>query len=798
MGKSDLKKTFLIYLLFFFSGMSALMYEVIWMKDLTLVMGNTVHSTTTVLAGFMAGLALGSFFFGRLVDKSDRSPLTLYAYLELGIGLFAFAFPFLIQTFKTVYIFLHHLLGLNLLIFTILRFLVSFALLLVPTILMGATLPVLSKYVEEGYDNIGKRIGLLYAINTLGAVVGILSTGYVLLGLSGIKATTKTAIMINLFVAFLAILLEKKQSQKQSIKESPLITQQKSIPHLTYDNLPLGMNRIALIAYFFSGFLALGYEVLWMRVFIPFLYSSTYSFSTMLAAFLVGLSVGSWIFSRYVDRWKALLNALGWIQIWIGSLTLSSIFSFLIYYRVFSSYLDLALEQMTIFSFLINFLYFIIILIPPCLLMGGVFPLIIKMISQGDTHFIGTKVGSVYFANTIGAILGSVTTGFIFIPLLGLHLSLKIFILANLLLGITLLFISRLKNEKTVRSFLGGLIAVGLVVIITLSGGNVFLTVLKEQLTNKWGENDLIYYKEGSTATVSVTEGKKDRMRLLHVNSIAITGRSLSPKLMAHLPVLLHPNPQKALVICFGMGTTFRSLAAHGLEVQGVELVPEEIETFPLFYKDAAELLKDSRNRIEINDGRNHLELTRAKYDIITVDPSPPLYSSGMVNLYTPEFYSLCRDRLTPGGVMSMWIFLPTCHTSEFQMLLKSFVTVFPHTTVWRAPYIPGIFAIGTKEKLQVNMETLRKRMQSHRIQDDVRGFILENVPFDESYLLNLFMFNSQRTLELVKNGPDLTDDTPYIEHPLVTWWLNPSKLDVSRLFSMRKDDVREYLLPSP
>jgi spermidine synthase len=266
---------------------------------------------------------------------------------------------------------------------------------------------------------------------------------------------------------------------------------------------------------------------------------------------------------------------------------------------------------------------------------------------------------------------------------------------------------------------------------------------------------------------------------------------------MAHLPLLLHPNPQKALVICLGMGTTFRSMAAHGIDVQGVELVPEEIETFPLFYDDAAQLLKDPRNNIEINDGRNHLELTRDKYDIITIDPSPPLYSSGMVNLYTPEFYRLCRDRLTPKGVMCMWFFLPTCHTSEFQMLLKSFMTVFPHTTIWRSPYNYGIFAIGTKEKLQIDLETFRQRIQSRTIQEDVKGFLWGNSQFDENYLLNLFMFNSQRIWRLVKNGPDLSDDTPYIEHPLVTWWFNPTKIDVKRLFNMRKDDFREYLVSS-
>lgn len=787
MARNRLSGTFLIYVLFFFSGMSALMYEVIWMKELTLIMGNTVHSTATVLAAFMAGLALGSLLFGRLVDKLSISPLRFYAYLELGIGLFAFAFPFLLKGFQTLYIPLHHFLGLSVLVFTIFRFIVSFILLLAPTILMGATLPVLSKHVEEGYVNIGKKIGLLYAINTLGAVVGILSTGYLLIGLSGIKSTTSLAIMVNLLVALLAFLLGMRERPKQREVTS----------ELTVDDLPVSLNRIALATYFLSGFAALAYEVLWMRVFIPFLHSSTYSFSTMLAAFLTGLAVGSWVFSYFVDRCKSLLSTLGWTQLWIGGLTLASILSFLLYYRLFSSYLDLALEDMTTTSFLINFLYFFIILIPPCLLMGGVFPLIIKIISQGTTSRIGSRVGNAYFANTIGAILGSATAGFIFIPLLGVHRSLVLFIVINVLLGLVLLFFSRVKKEKAARISLGGLLVGGVIIMIALLGENAFLTVLKEQVTHEVGKNDLIYYKEGTTATVSVVEVKRNKVRLLLVNSIIITGKGLTTKLMAHLPLLLHPHPRKALVICFGMGTTFRSLAAHGIEVHGVELVPEEIETFPLFYEDAAQILKDPHNKTEINDGRNHMLLTHEKYDIITVDPSPPLYSSGMVNLYTPEFYRLCRDRLTHNGVMCMWFFLPSCHTSEFQMLLKSFMSVFPHTTIWSSPHIYGVFAIGSKEKLQINKETLRQRIQSRAIQDDVRGLLRKNIPFDEDYLLNLFMFNSQRTWRLVKDGPALSDDTPYIEHPLVTWWIDPGKLDVKRLFGMKKDDFREYLVPT-
>lgn len=240
----------LIYPIFFFSGMSALIYEVVWMKELTLIMGNTIHSSTTVLAAFMAGLALGSIYFGHLVDRTLISPLKYYAYLELGIGLFAFIFPFLINGFQTVYISIHNYMGLSRSVFIILGFIVSFILLLVPTILMGATLPVLSKYVEEGYENIGKKIGLLYGVNTLGAVLGILVTGYLLIGLIGIKVPTFLAIMINLMVSIFALLLEMKERKKVLNKESPGIANHHDVTAETSsDDFHGSLKRIATATY---------------------------------------------------------------------------------------------------------------------------------------------------------------------------------------------------------------------------------------------------------------------------------------------------------------------------------------------------------------------------------------------------------------------------------------------------------------------------------------------------------------------------------------------------------------------
>jgi len=375
----------------------------------------------------------------------------------------------------------------------------------------------------------------------------------------------------------------------------------------------------------------------------------------------------------------------------------------------------------------------------------------------------------------------------------------------NVLLGLYLLFYGYKIKERAAKIPVWGISAGMIIIVAALFGGNVFLTVHEHHITHfltkklgyKRAQNNLIYYKEGTTGNVSVVELQRTKNRFLLVNSIFISGMDINTKLMGHLPCLLHPDPRSALVICFGQGTSFRSLAAHGIEVQGVELVPEEIETFPLFYENAPKFLRDSRYQIEINDGRNHLLLTRKKYDVITVDPSPPIYSSGAVNLYTPEFYRLCRERLSPRGVLCMWFFLPSCRTAEFQMLLKSFMTVFPDATIWKSPTAYGVFGIGTKEKLRIDGETLRLRIQNQAVQNDVKGSLQKDVTFDENYLFDLFMFNSRTAWEMVRDGPDLSDDKPYIENPLVTWWLYPGRLDFRKVFLKKKDDLRDYLTPS-
>lgn len=786
----------IIYLLFFLSGGTALIYEIIWIKELTLIMGNTVYSSTTVLAAFMGGLALGSILLGRYIDSSKISPLKLYAVLELGIGLFALSLPYLLAGFNPLYSWIYQASSFNTHLITFLKFMISFCFLLIPTFLMGGTLPILSKYIVSSFHHLGRRTGTLYAINTFGAVMGTLLTGYLLIGLIGIKATTYLAVVINLFLFVFAYLLSTL-----SVKASPIenkIDYKTSLQDEFTDEYSKMSITLVLIIYALSGFTALAYEIIWMRVFIPFLSSSIYSFTTMLVAFLFGLSLGSWVCSRFVDLENKLIPSLGMVQILIGFFSLLSLILFYLFYLIFSKQLNLALENMNTWAFLITIGFYFFILLPPALLMGSVFPLVIKICSKKKMKLIGTTVGDIYFINTIGAISGSLITGFFLIHWLGVQGTFILMVALNTLGGLVLIAIS-LKAKGQIRLVLASSLIVIFTLILATNSKNIFFKVLIDRLNNlnMLDKNSkIIYYREDTTANICAVEYSKGAKNLL-INSIPITGTALETKLMAHLPLLLHRKPKKGLVICFGMGTTFRSAYLHGIDLQAIELVSNLIECFPLFYEDAQTILDDPITKVIINDGRNHLLLTQEKYDIITVDPSPPLYSSGTVNLYTQEFYQLCRQRLTDDGIFCMWLWIPSCRESEFKMLVKTFISVFPHTTVWSGVYKFGIYLIGSNQKISIELPSLARRIQNPLIQKDMKQLIKHQIKIDDQFILSLFLFDEETAWDFVKDATILTDDHPYTEYPLLTWWKDKKKIDIATIMS-RKSDVRKLIKKSP
>src|SRR5215470_13457985 len=422
-----------VLVLCFLSGISGLLYEVVWARMLHLLFGDTVLAVSTVLASFMAGLALGSFWIGRYIDRR-QSVLAVYALLEAGIGLSALAFPVVLQALTPLYIWLHQSLSSSVWLFSLVRFLLAFSLLCLPTALMGATLPVLSRYLVQTSDTLGRSVGVLYALNTGGAVLGCFLAGYVLIGSVGLSRTVWIGAALNFAIAFIACVgqrwIETPGARTASAPGDPV-----PVAGFFYDDTIV---RRVLWSFALAGFAALSYEVIWTRALTFFVGNSTYAFSAMLTTFLCGLALGSALVTRFSDRSRNVLALLGALQVGIGVYgVLTIVVLGRLFYRLdgwwegFSNaYWGAPLG--------LTFLKTFVVILPPTLCMGATFPLVTKIVTDGP-QAVGRGVGGAYACNTLGAILGAWVAGFVAIPLVGIHHSLALTALLSVGIGGVLL-----------------------------------------------------------------------------------------------------------------------------------------------------------------------------------------------------------------------------------------------------------------------------------------------------------------------------------------------------------------------
>jgi spermidine synthase len=369
----------------------------------------------------------------------------------------------------------------------------------------------------------------------------------------------------------------------------------------------------------------------------------------------------------------------------------------------------------------------------------------------------------VYAVNTVGAIFGSFLAGFVLIPLIGSKNSMLALILLSICCGIFLLFLSVRHEGASAANY-----ATAGILILPLAGipfGNDLMKTLSVRLMEgrtgrAW---DVIAFHEDATAAVAVAEDEEGT-RLLTVNGISMTYKHVDTQLMAHLPLALQQDPQKALIVCFGMGTTFVSARRAGMEVDFVELCPDVVKAFSYYQDDPSMLTEPGANAI-IADGRNYLLLSDKKYDLITIDPPPPPYSAGTVNLYTKQFYELCKERLTPEGVVCQWIPMYASTEAQYKMLVRTFLEVFPHASVWGSVNRLGAYLIGSPEKLDIDRKSFVAYFERPEIKRDLSVYVEESLEGRE--LLSLLILNEDMARYYVQDAPVLTDDMPLIEFPL-------------------------------
>jgi len=758
-----------VVVFFYLSGTCALIYEIAWTRMLTLVFGNTTFAVSTILSSFMMGLAIGSYVYGRYIDRKG-APLRIYGLMELGIAVFAIVFPALIVLLTKQNVLLSHVFSSSRLTLRAVQIALYFTILLVPASLMGATFPVVGKFVVERLSTLGTRLGLLYAVNTFGAVSGCLIAGFLLIKHVGLDATTYLAAAANITIALAAIRLSARVGEHRS--PSPPAPDEPE-PSGAEAAAPVYSERVArytAIAFGISGFCALGYQVLWNRVLVFFTGVTTYAFSAMLATFLTGIALGSLLVVRLIDGRRDLLKLLATCQLGIGLFAYLSVV--LLGYRTELGFDRLLRAELGFgFGMGVSWAKFlwqlfgnsVLIMAVPTLLMGASFPLAGRICSRSFAT-AGQSIGGIYSINSLGSALGSLVAGFVIVRWLGIERGIAVLALLNVLVAAVLfLHVPTLRTSQR-RAVAAVSVCLGLFAFgeTLMAPSTLLRDVLLEDVERaRPGPWSAKHHSEGLTSTVTVLREGTRGDRYLYLDAFESAGTSSTYKymsLLGHLPMLLHEDPKEVLVIAFGTGTTSGAVGMHEHErLDIVEIESDVLESAPLFRAVNRGVLDDPRTRTIIDDGRNHVLTTQERYDVITLEPLLP-YFPAAVHLYTKDFYELSLARLKPGGIVCQWLPNHSQSLGDYRELLMAFAEAFPHTYVWD---IEGASAfVGSNRELALDVATLRRRIGRSRVRAD-----LEQVDFASAEsLLSHLILAGEDVRRFAAPARPVTDDRPSVE----------------------------------
>ncbi len=706
-----------VLLLFTLSGVSGLIYEIVWIRQLSHLLGGTSYAIATVLAAFMGGLALGSRFYGPRADRCER-PLLLYAKLEFGIaGLGALAYLLMLATPPAYAAVADALPGP---VLALLRVLIAATLLLPPTFLMGGTLPVLSRFVVTDRERLGRGLGLLYAVNTLGATLGSFLAGFALVATLGLDGCIILAAGLNVLIGAAVWTTFRGQtplplaeaepalSAPAQARPEPLKSPRKRAKRKADAKEPPSaeLPYVLLAAIFaLSGFASLGYELYWTRALQHFLGNSTYAFSAMLSTFLLGLAAGGWLGGRLADRAASPARALAWVQTAVGVaalLTLLLIWEWLprVESSIWISKRELSWNAYLARRFAVAFL----VMAPVTFLTGMTFPLV-NRIGIASLARLGRGVGGLYFANTLGAILGSLAAGFLLLPLFGAKGALLATALLSVLLGLTV-HLGRARRGALEPWLAAAIFVLLLAAAPKLAGsGRALLADTQEA-----GDAVLFAAEDHAAETRVYRKRSGDLHMSVDGHHIGGTKEAIArkEKIIAHLPMLLRPDAKSCLSIGLGSGITLGTLALYEeLEILVcVEIVPGVVEGARFFAQANGGVLRDPRLDLRVGDGVQYLLTTRERFDIISSDSKLNPEYVGNAPLLSSDYYELCRDRLGPGGVMLQWL---ACHLphEDLRVIARSFARTFPHVGVyWYDPY--NIILAGSNEPLLFDMDAAR------------------------------------------------------------------------------------------
>jgi spermidine synthase len=744
----DRSRTYpLLLALFFLSGACGLVYQVVWLRKLSLVFGTTTFAVSAVVSSFMAGLGLGSYLSGRHLAHRGRA-LRLFGVMEIGVGLYALLLPWLLGAVERSFTRAVAGLGLSVYSESLLKLALAFAVLLVPTSLMGATLPLLAEHTVERFGHLGRRVGWLYALNTFGAAVGCFVAGFAAIPALGVTRTTWATAALNFTVGTLAIALGGRATRAASAEAA---AEDAARPAL-YPNQAL---RWAIVAFAVSGFAGLGFEVAWTRLITLIFTGTTYAFTTMLAVYLVGIAAGSLAFGRIADRSGDPLRLFGMLEIAIGIsvLGLAPLFR---HGARWVAELTAALGGGWLAEAAARFAVGAVLLLLPTFLFGTTFP-VVSRVAARSLAGLGATIGRLYAANVAGGIAGGVAAGFVLLPVLGTDLTLRVLCGALLALGLLLVVASPLATARG-KAVAASAAAVGAALAVITGSTDV-----SQAIHGQWlqpGER-VSFYREGAEATVWVAESRTGKRILVNGSQATGTQREAISinRLQGFLPFLFERMPRRVLAICFGSGTTFGTVSEFpSARVDGVEIAPQVIQAAPRFRRENYDVLRNPRFQLHLDDGRNFLLKSRDRYDAITMEPMHPA-KTGVVNFYTRDFYALCRAHLEPGGVLSQWVPLYNLQPSDVRMLYRSFTESFPYVLVFLYSY--DTFLVGSDRPLDLSAARFVGRMPSERLRQDLAALALDT----PAHMLATVLMGREAAARFAGSAPLVTDDRPLVEY---------------------------------
>jgi predicted membrane-bound spermidine synthase len=748
-----MRRTAPVLLIFVLSGAAGLVYEVVWARQLVLVFGNTTQAVSAILTGFFGGMAIGGVFGGRLGDRVRR-PLRLYGILELVLVVLVLATPATFHLLHEVYRGAFGALETSPVALSLVRFALSILALGPATILMGATLPTLTRYLTRDPTQLSRAFGRLYAANTIGAILGTIAAGFVLIELLGLTGTLVVGAACSATAGAIALALDRRRTatmprQDSEVRDSPV---------------PLGAARprmkLAVGVAFASGLTSLGYQTLWTRLLASGTGNSTYVFTAILAVFLVGLAAGALTFAILRSRIRDTVSLLAHGQ---AIVALFALIGISVIDRQFQGQLYLTANFDLLFT---GFLWpVIIVVLPATFVMGLTFPAASALVADPEGR-VSTNSGLLLSANTLGAICGTFLVPFVFIPTLGAPTTLGIVALTNAVVGVALALrgglVSRL--ARVVASAIG--VSVWLGVGISLVAGGVFVDPNVARLRH--ANVEVFASREDEIA--SVQAGEVDGYKQLWVTGTSMTLLTVDAKLMPILPLMLRPASTTELTIAFGMGSAYRSALNAGLTADVVELVPSVPDMFASFYSDAPQVLANPNGRVIIADGRNHVELTDKTYDIIVVDPPPPIESAGVSVISSREFYAAAAARLNAGGVMMQWIPYGQL-LDEFKAHVRAYRDVFAHVIIAFGPGGYGFFMLGSAEPIALDPAAIREVLSRPGIVTDLSSAFDAPEHTVDGWAARIpqqVWIQGDQVAAFAGPGPMVTDDRPLPEYFLL------------------------------